>query len=115
MHEAAIAAALLEQVRTLTPSGANVQSLKIEVGELEHIDDLVFDAAWSGVTHDGPLENSRVIIERIPVRVRCQACSAESEPEDHAILTCRACGAVRPEVIKGSGILLRSLEVEEPS
>jgi hydrogenase nickel incorporation protein HypA/HybF len=113
MHEAAIADALLEQVRTLVPQGTRVRSVKIEVGGLEHLDSLVLDAAWSGLTDGGPLAGTKLEVQRTPVRVRCRACEQESQPEDPAILTCRSCGAVRPEVIEGSGILLRSLEVEE--
>ena len=69
--------------------------------------------AWAATTAGGELAGSNLEVSRIPIRVRCRACGAESQPEDPAILTCRSCGAVRPEVLEGSGIVLRSLEVEE--
>lgn len=114
MHEAAIAEALLGQVRTLVPAGAQLLSLRVDVGELEHIDPEVLAAAWEGLTPAGEEgHGARLDVERIALRVRCAACGAESRPEDPAILVCTVCGAVRPEVLAGSGIILRSLEVEE--
>ncbi len=115
MHEIAIAEALFEQVRTLAPPGTKVCSVSVEVGGLEHLDAQVLSAAWQSITTDGELAEALLDVQGIPVRVRCRSCNSESQPEDLAILTCAACGAVRPEVIAGSGIVLRSLEVQEES
>ena len=60
------------------------------------------------------LSGSTLAIERIPVQVRCDACGHEHEPVEPAFLVCPACRAARPTVLRGSGVLLRSLEVDEP-
>jgi hydrogenase nickel incorporation protein HypA/HybF len=113
MHEAAILSALHEQVESFTPAGASLLAVRIEVGGLEHLDPDVMTHLWEVFTAESRLTGSTLSVTRIPVRVRCGECGEEHEPEDVAVLVCPACGAVRPEVLEGSGVLLRSLEVEE--
>lgn len=114
MHEASIAEALMEQVRGFVPDGSSLHLVRIDVGALEHIDDDVLQAAWDGMTEDTPLASSTLEVTRIPLLVRCGACGTEHEPEDVAVLICPRCHAVRPQVLQGSGVLLRGLEVDQP-
>jgi hydrogenase nickel incorporation protein HypA/HybF len=113
MHEAAITQALLEQVRGLVPAGASLREVHVEIGELEHLDGEVMRTVWAALLLDAGLDGAALRIDRVPLRVRCGACGTEYRPEDPAILLCPDCGAVRPEVLEGSGVLLRSLEVTE--
>jgi len=114
VHEAAITDALLAQVCAVAPEGARVVAVRIEVGELEHLDSLVMETVWAAMTLGTRVEGARLDSERVLLRVRCGACGEEYQPEDPAILLCLECGAVRPEILAGSGVLLRSVEVEEP-
>ena len=114
MHEAAITQALIEQVRGAIPEGATLQSCRIEVGGLEHLDPDVMETMWRASIADTALQGAQLVIDRVPVRVRCGGCAREFEPDDHAILMCPGCGSVRPELLTGAGVLLRSLEVETP-
>lgn len=113
MHEASIAAALMEQVRPFVPEGAALHLVRLDVGALEHIDDEVLQAAWDGMTDGTGLASSSIEVTRIPLRVRCRQCGVEHEPEDIAVLVCPECGAAQPEVLQGSGVLLRGLEVDQ--
>lgn len=113
MHEAAITQALLDQVRELVPEGSRLTRCRVEVGELEHLDEGVMGSLWRAMTDGSPLEGAALDVERIALLVRCKACGTDFDPEDKAILVCPACGAVRPEVLAGAGVTLRSLEVEE--
>ena len=112
MHEAAILDALVEQVETFTPEDGRLVEVKIEVGGLEHLDHEVMRSLWEIVTGETRFAGSDLVVIGVPVRVRCRACGSEHEPEDPAVLFCPDCGAVRPEVLTGTGVLLRSLEVE---
>jgi hydrogenase nickel incorporation protein HypA/HybF len=113
MHEAAITQALIEQVESSLPRGTRLVGCRVRVGELEHLEGGVMDAIWQASIRGTGLEGARLEIEREPLRVRCGGCGDEFTPEDKAILLCPACGAVRPEVLSGTGVTLRSLEVEE--
>jgi hydrogenase nickel incorporation protein HypA/HybF len=114
MHEASIADALLQQVRTLVPAHATLRTVQLDVGELEHIEPTLLQAAWDGMTADTPLAGSVLHIDRQPMHVKCRSCEQTYTPDDIAILLCPHCGATRPHILSGSGIVLRSLEVDQP-
>lgn len=113
MHEAAITEALVEQVRAALPAGARLAVCRVEVGELEHLESGVMASMWRAMVEGTELAGALLELTRVPVRVRCRACGVEHEPEDKSIMVCPSCGAVKPEVLAGAGVTLRSLEVEE--
>lgn len=112
MHEAAITQALMDQVQSLIPAGGRLQRVRVEVGAMEHLDSEVMRAMWVAMIDESPLVGAELDIERIAVRVRCRHCGVEHSPSDPAVLICPSCGLVRPEMLAGAGILLRSLEVD---
>jgi hydrogenase nickel incorporation protein HypA/HybF len=114
MHETAIIQSLLEQVGSFVPEGAVLKEVRIDVGRLEHLDETVMQATWAALTEGTELAETNLHIDRIPVRLRCRACGGEYEPQDLIGLACPACDVARPEVLAGGGVLLRSLEVDEP-
>ena len=114
MHETAIAEALFEQVDSFTPDGALLRQVFIEIGHLEHLDDEIMQAAWTARSFGTRLADSELLVTRVAVRIRCKACSREYEPEDMAMLLCPHCDAVQPEIMQGTGVLLKSLEVDQP-
>ena len=113
MHETAITEALVEQVFTFLPEGATPIAVRIEVGDLEHLEPDVMRTVWGVITAGTPLAGAGLDIERKALRVECGACGEVHEPEDLAILICPRCDAVRPQVLEGSGVRLMAIEVEE--
>ena len=114
MHELSMVQSLLEQVRSFMPDGAALREIRLEVGGLEHLEGEVMQSAFDALTEGSDLQGAALSITRIPVRLRCRSCQQEYEPEDAAILLCPNCGAVRPDILQGTGVLLRSLEVDQP-
>jgi len=114
MHEMSVVESLIETVRSAQPDGSRVIEVRIDVGGLEHLDELVLQEAWRVLTHATHYSQTRLKIDVVPVRIRCVPCRSEYEPEEPSMLICPVCGAARPEVLAGRGILLRSLEVDEP-
>ncbi len=114
MHEASIIQALKEQVAPLVPAGSTLRGVRIEVGQLEHLDRVVMETVWTALTENTDLAVAELHIEYTQMRIRCKACGNEYTPEDVVYLVCPACEAVQPEVLQGTGILLRSLTVDEP-
>jgi hydrogenase nickel incorporation protein HypA/HybF len=114
MHEMSIATALKEQVQTFLPPRAALREVRIEVGSLEHLDDVVMQMAWESLVElEDATRGSALVIDRIPIRIRCRDCSCEYQPEDHFAMACPDCGAARPEVLQGSGIVLRGVTYDE--
>jgi hydrogenase nickel incorporation protein HypA/HybF len=114
VHEAAITEALLQQVTSFLPEGGELVSVRIEIGELEHLDERVMQTAWRAATDGTDLGGAGLSIERVALIVRCRACGREHRPEDPAVLVCPRCGAVRPEVVAGSGVRLLAIDVDMP-
>ncbi|GAB4385905.1 MAG: hypothetical protein Kow0022_13480 [Phycisphaerales bacterium] len=112
MHEAAITQALLEQVEQAMPRVGRLVRCTISIGRLEHLDASVMRLMWQASVMGTRLEGAELNVVHTPVRVRCGACGHVYEPEDQAIMLCPACGRVLPQVVEGSGVVLRSLEVE---
>lgn len=112
MHEASIAQSLLEQVRRCLPTGARPLEIHIDIGEMEHIDGPVLEAAWSVISEHSSCAGARLRISWTPVTVRCRTCGTEHAPDDQAIMVCPGCGAARPEVLTGNGIMLMRVEAE---
>ncbi|UCD74868.1 MAG: hydrogenase maturation nickel metallochaperone HypA [Phycisphaerales bacterium] len=114
MHEGAIAEALLEQVRSFLPDQAVLREVHIDVGRLEHLEEMVLQTFWAALTKGTGEEGSLLSVNVIALQVRCRGCGMEYEPEDPAIMLCPQCGAARPEILQGSGVVLRRMEVEQP-
>ncbi len=114
MHETAIAASLLEQVRQYIAPEAVLQCVHLQIGRMEHLEETVFQAAWSAMTNDTPFADSTLTIEWVPILVRCRKCQGEYTPEDRAIMICPKCDSAYPEILQGSGIILKSLDIDIP-
>ncbi len=111
MHEMSVLEALLGEVRARVPPGARLAQVVLEVGSLEHLDPEILQTGWQALTLKTELAGSRLEICTVPVRARCKACGQKYEPDDTTVLICPACQHALPEIIQGTGIVLRSLEV----
>ncbi|MCK4871740.1 MAG: hydrogenase maturation nickel metallochaperone HypA [Phycisphaerales bacterium] len=116
MHEMSIATALLEQVQALLPEAATLTEVRIDIGSLEHLDSELMRFAWAALVESEPaVKGSALTITRIATRIRCKTCGHAYEPEDAYTMLCPQCGAAHPEVLAGSGIVLKGLTVEQPT
>ena len=113
MHETSIMQAVLEQVRAVMPEGAVLREVHLEVGDLEHLDEEVMRTAWTVLTDGSALAGAVLAVTRVPLRVRCRACGHEFVPEEAFLMLCPQCEAIQPEVLEGTGVLLRRMTVDE--
>ena len=67
-----------------------------------------FDALKPGT----PLASAEMIIRVQPVRVTCDDCGEDYEPEAFPCV-CPACGGRRFRILDGEDVILQSLEMEE--
>jgi len=114
VHEGAIAEALVEQVRRWLPADAVLRRVHLEIGRLEHVEPSPLRLHWTALTLDTDLGDAELVIEHVPLVVRCGACGHEHEPDEPSYLICPECGSARPEVIRGAGVVLRRLEADQP-
>jgi hydrogenase nickel incorporation protein HypA/HybF len=113
MHELAICQSLLDQVEAIgrREQAASITSITLRIGPLSGVEpELLGDAfpiAAAGTIAEGAL----LLIENLPVRVRCTICNAKSDATPNRLL-CASCGDFRTQLISGDELLLASLELE---
>jgi len=121
MHEYSIASelisGLLPQVEAL--DGA-ITHVRLKKGALRILSDDAMRSAFAILAEGTPLEGAQLVIETVPVCVRCTACGYRGAPDrvdeetfhyDIPILSCPSCGG-RVDVETGRELLADQVTVE---
>ncbi len=94
MHEASIAASLLEIVSGQCIKGgySRVESINLKIGRASGImkDALIF--AFDAMKADSPAKEALLHIEEVPVTGLCSDCKSTFTTEQEYILNCPVCG-----------------------
>ncbi|MGN6380648.1 MAG: hydrogenase maturation nickel metallochaperone HypA [Gaiellales bacterium] len=109
MHELAIAEALVDVVCEHA-AGRRVERVEVRVGHLRQVVPEALEFAFELVARETVAEGAELAIERVPVRIACNACGAESEL-DWFPLACTRCAGMDVEVIAGQELTVEALEV----
>ena len=115
MHELAICESLMDQVEriALERNAQCVTSIVIGMGPLSGVEAQLLKHAYSIASTGTVAEQAELIVEALPVRVRCNSCGAESEALANKLL-CKSCGDWQTTLISGDELLLLSVELEQP-
>jgi hydrogenase nickel incorporation protein HypA/HybF len=113
MHELSICQALMEEVARVAREqrARRIVSVTVRIGPLSGVEPALLESAYPLASAGTPAADSRLIIERAEVRVRCLECGAESQAQS-ARLLCGSCGNWRVRVLSGEELLLASVELE---
>ena len=114
MHELSVCNALIEQVQAVASDHNAVQVHKIvlRIGPLSGIEAKLLKHAYPLAAAGTIAENASLVIESLPVKVKCSQCGAESDVQANRLL-CSACGDFRTNLISGDEMLLASVEITE--
>jgi hydrogenase nickel incorporation protein HypA/HybF len=115
MHELSIAMGIVEiaceeaQLR----GDVRVESVYLRLGPLSGVvkDSLLF--AWDMACMETPVSGSRLVIEEVPVELRCSACGAEHRVEGLMDRCCPTCGSFATEVLHGAELEVTAMEIAE--
>jgi len=109
MHELSIAGAVVDTALRHAED-RRVLVVSLRVGQLRQVvpDSLAF--YFEIVARDTPVEGARLEQVVVPVRMRCEACAHEWEPEQR--FRCPECDGVG-KVLSGDELEVDSIEVEE--
>lgn len=114
MHELSIANSIVETVlqeienKQLPP----VQRIVVRVGVLSGVVPEALQFGFEAITRETPLENTRLVLEIIPIQGQCQACGRDFEVEE-LVFACPYCHSGKIKVINGEELDIAYLEVEE--
>ena len=112
MHELSVCQALLTQVTDLAHEHrANaVHRIVIWVGPLAGVEPALLAEAFPLARAGTLAEAAELIIEELPLRVRCKSCGTESAATPNR-LVCGACGDWHTHLVSGDELLLASVEL----
>jgi len=114
MHELAICQSLMDQVTgiALERDAQSVTSVIVGIGPLSGVEAPLLKNAYSIARAGTVAENAELVIECLPLRVRCTQCDSESEVLPNK-LTCKQCGDWRTTLISGDEMMLLKVELEK--
>ncbi len=114
MHELSICNALIDQVEVIAREhhAARVESMVLRIGPLSGIEIPLLEHAYPLAATGTVAEDAKLVIESLPVKVKCSQCGAESEVAPNRLL-CTACGDFRTNLLSGDEMLLASVELAQ--
>jgi hydrogenase nickel incorporation protein HypA/HybF len=115
MHELSIALSIIEGAseEARKRGGARVYAVHLKLGPLSGVvkDALMFSY---GLACEGTLlENSRLVIEEVPVVVYCPNCELEKTLELIQRFCCPTCGTLTSHVVSGKQLELVAIEISD--
>ena len=112
MHELSVCQSMLSQVNHIAQEHKAdcVTQITLRVGPLSGIEPKLLQQAFPLASAGTIAEHATLIIESLPIRVKCQECGQESEVTANK-LTCHHCGHYQTRVISGDEMLLANLEL----
>ena len=113
MHELAICQSLINQLETIAAE-RNAQSISlivVGVGPLSGVEAQLLKNAYPIASAGTVADNAEIVIEQLPVKVKCSECGCESEAKPNKLI-CKNCGNWRTTLVSGDELLLLSVELE---
>jgi hydrogenase nickel incorporation protein HypA/HybF len=113
MHELAICQALMNQVESIAAerNARSVVSIVVGMGPLSGVEVQLLKHAYPVASAGTVAEGAELVIENLPVRIKCTACGSESEALPNK-LVCKSCGDWRTKLISGDELMLMRIELE---
>jgi len=90
----------------------SVVSIVVGMGPLAGVEVQLLKAAYPLASIGTLAEHAELIIETLPIKVKCGMCGCESEALPNK-LVCQQCGDWRTTLISGDEMLLMSVELEK--
>jgi len=113
MHELSVCQSLISQIETiaLEKQAETVISITLGIGALSGVEAQLLRHAYPVASAGTIAEQAELIIEPLPIRVKCNQCGSESDALPNKLI-CKACGNWRTTLISGDEMLLMSVELE---
>jgi hydrogenase nickel incorporation protein HypA/HybF len=115
MHELSIAYSVVSSATEALAGRkvAKVDSVLLRVGALSGIMEDPLQFCWGLATEGTLLAGSGLVIERVPVTIRCRPCGQDVALDGVQSFRCPRCGTPSLEVLRGRELEIVSLEIEE--
>jgi len=115
MHELSIAMSIVEmaQEEAEKQGGVQVVAVHLKLGALSGVVKDALVSAYEMACYDTPLQESRLVVEEVPVLVLCPHCRAPRPVSSVQLFCCAECGTPASEIVQGKELEVVALEIEE--
>ena len=113
MHELSIVASLFEilEEKAKENKAKKILSVKLKVGALSGVVPEFLETAFDIYKKDTIASESKLKIEKVPFKIRCQRCGTEIVKDDFVFI-CEKCDSRELETLSGTELLLEKIEME---
>lgn len=113
MHELSIALSMIDQILEESESrgGLVVEAVHLRLGVFSGVDRQALLFGYALACEGTPLEDSRLVIETIPLLIYCTACRKNRTPPSLYEICCPVCHTPGQNIVTGREIEVASLEV----
>jgi hydrogenase nickel incorporation protein HypA/HybF len=115
MHELSIVSSVVDSVMESlsTYPGVQVKRVRLRVGALAAVVEESLQFCYGVATEGTPLEDSKLVVQVLPVVAHCDACRKDVEIESLYGFRCPKCEAPVSELRQGRELEIESIEIEE--
>jgi hydrogenase nickel incorporation protein HypA/HybF len=112
MHELSVCYGVLDQVEDIARQhdATGVRAIHLRIGPLSGVEPQLLEQAFPLARAGTIAADAELVIESLPIRVRCDTCGAET-PATPSRLVCGACGDWHTRLMSGDELLLASVEL----
>ncbi len=113
MHELSIVASLFELIeeKAKEKKAKKIVSVTLKVGALSGVVPEFLETAFNIYKKDTIAAESTLMIEEVPLKVRCQRCNTEMVKDDFVFI-CEKCDSKELKTLAGTELLLEKIEME---
>ena len=113
MHELSIVASLFEilEEKAKEQKAKKILSVKLKVGALSGVVPEFLETAFDIYKKDTLAAESKLEIEEVPLKIRCQRCDTEIVKDDFVFI-CEKCDSRELKTLSGTELLLEKIEME---
>jgi hydrogenase nickel incorporation protein HypA/HybF len=112
MHELSVCQGLISQVQDIVRQhdARAVEKIIVRIGPLSGVEAALLQDAYSIARAGTVAAQAELVIEVMPVRVRCETCGAETGASVNRLL-CGECGDYHTRLLSGDEMILASVEL----
>lgn len=112
MHELSVCQALLREVEALAREhdARLVDQIVVRLGPLSGVEAHLLQQAYPLACAGTVAEHAELVVEAVPIRVRCRSCGVETEATVNR-LVCGECGDWQTRLVGGDEMVLASVSM----
>jgi hydrogenase nickel incorporation protein HypA/HybF len=115
MHELSIAMSVLEAIEEQSQqrNGARITAVHVKIGPLSGVVPKALQGAFELAREGTDFEECKLMIEEMPVIIRCAVCRADRPVVSIQQMSCSVCGTATADVAGGRELEVCAMEICE--